>query len=29
MGAYWSIPDHAEQPKDQRIKVGRYIKSDR
>ena len=26
MGAYWSIPDNAEKPKDNRIKTGRYIK---
>ena len=26
MGAYWSIPDDAEKPKDKRIKTGRYIK---
>lgn len=26
MGAYWSIPDDAEKPKDERIKTGRYIK---
>lgn len=26
MGAYWSIPDDAEKPKDERIKSGKYIK---
>ena len=26
IGAYWSIPDDAEKPKDERIKSGRYIK---
>ena len=26
MGAYWSIPDDTEKPKDKRIKTGRYIK---
>ena len=26
MGAYWSVPDNAEKPKDQRIKSGKYIK---
>ena len=27
MGAYWSIPDDAEKPKDERIKSGKYIKT--
>lgn len=27
MGAYWSIPDDAEKPKDERIKNGKYIKA--
>jgi hypothetical protein len=27
MGAYWSIPDDAEKPRDERIKSGRYIKT--
>lgn len=27
MGAYWSIPDDAEKPKDERIKSGKYIKA--
>lgn len=26
IGAYWSIPDDAEKPKDERIKSGKYIK---
>lgn len=26
MGAYWSIPEDAEKPKDERIKTGKYIK---
>ncbi len=26
MGAYWSIPENAEKPKDERIKSGRYVK---
>ena len=26
MGAYWSIPDDAEKPKDERIKTGKYVK---
>lgn len=25
MGAYWSIPEDAEKPKDKRIKNGRYV----
>ncbi len=29
MGAYWSIPEDAEKPKDERIKSGRYIKTER
>ena len=29
MGAYWSIPDDAEKPKDERIRTGRYIKEKR
>lgn len=28
MGAYWSIPNDAEKPKDNRIKSGKYIKQD-
>lgn len=27
MGAYWSIPEDAEKPKDMRVKSGRYIKT--
>lgn len=27
VGAYWLIPDGAEKPKDERIKSGKYIKS--
>lgn len=27
MGAYWSIPENAEKPKDERIKSGKYIKN--
>ena len=26
MGAYWSILEDAEKPKDERIKSGRYVK---
>ena len=26
MGAYWSIPENAEKPKDERIKTGKYVK---
>lgn len=26
MGAYWSISDDAEKPKDERIKSGKYVK---
>ena len=26
MGAYWSVPEDAEKPKDERIKSGKYIK---
>lgn len=26
MGAYWSIPEDAKKPKDERIKSGRYVK---
>lgn len=26
MGAYWSIPEDAEKPRDERIKSGKYIK---
>jgi len=26
MGAYWSITEDAEKPKDERIKSGRYVK---
>ena len=27
MGAYWSIPEDAEKPLDERIKTGKYIKT--
>ncbi|MBO5166073.1 MAG: DNA-binding protein [Lachnospiraceae bacterium] len=27
MGAYWSVPEDAEKPKDERIKSGKYIKA--
>ena len=27
MGAYWSIPEAAEKPFDERIKTGKYIKA--
>lgn len=27
MGAYWSIPEDAEKPFDERIKSGKYIKA--
>lgn len=26
MGAYWSIPEDAEKPKDERIRSGKYMK---
>lgn len=26
MGVYWSIPEDAEKPKNERIKSGKYIK---
>lgn len=26
MGAYWSVPEDAEKPFDERIKTGKYIK---
>lgn len=26
MGAYWSIPEDAEKPKDERVKSGKYVK---
>lgn len=29
MGSYWSIPEDAEKPKDERIKSGRYVKTER
>ena len=29
MGAYWSIPDDAEKPKDERIRSGKYVKKER
>ena len=28
IGSYWAIPDEAERPKDERIKSGRYIKTE-
>ena len=28
IGSYWAIPADAEKPKDERIKSGRYIKSE-
>lgn len=28
VGAYWLIPEDAEKPKDERIKSGKYIKTD-
>ena len=28
-GNTWAIPDTAERPKDERIKTGKYIKSDK
>lgn len=27
MGAYWSVPEDAEKPKDERIKSGKYVKT--
>lgn len=27
VGAYWTIPEDAEKPKDERIKSGKYIKA--
>ena len=29
MGAYWSIPEDAEKPKDERIKSGKYVKKNK
>ncbi len=29
MGSYWSIPEDAEKPKDERIKSGKYVKTER
>lgn len=28
IGSYWAIPEDAEKPKDERIKCGKYIKSE-
>ena len=28
IGSYWAIPEDAVRPKDERIKSGRYIKTD-
>ena len=28
IGSYWAVPAKAEKPKDERIKSGRYIKSE-
>ncbi len=28
IGSYWAIPEDAEQPKDERIKSGKYIKTE-
>lgn len=28
IGYYWAVPADAEKPKDERIKSGRYIKTD-
>lgn len=28
IGSYWAIPEEAERPKDERIKSGRYIKTE-
>ena len=28
IGSYWAIPADAEKPKDERIKTGRYIKTE-
>ncbi len=27
IGSYWAVPANAEKPKDERVKSGRYIKS--
>lgn len=27
IGSYWAVPEDAEKPKDERIKSGKYIKS--
>ena len=27
IGSYWSIPEDAEKPKDERVKSGKYIKA--
>lgn len=29
INSYWAIPEEAEQPKDERIKSGRYVTVDR
>lgn len=26
MGAYWSVPDDVDKPRDERVKSGKYIK---
>jgi len=28
IGSYWAVPADAEKPKDERIKSGRYVKTD-
>ena len=28
IGSYWAIPADAEKPKDERVKTGKYIKTD-
>ena len=29
IGSYWAIPEDAQKPKDERIKSGRYIKTEK
>ncbi|MBQ3601565.1 MAG: DNA-binding protein [Lachnospiraceae bacterium] len=29
IGSYWAIPEKAERPKDERIKSGKYVKTER
>lgn len=29
IGSYWAIPKDTEKPKDERVKTGKYIKTDK